>query len=116
MNSELARRLIPEMIEEIRAMNEQQNKINDMYLRVVDLILTEAEESLKTCKGKKRARTKYKEYWNSELTKRWHVTHEAERVYKLYCHKKRAPGLCQEKKAEYRRAQELFDKYLKWQK
>ena len=63
MNSETAVRLIPDRLEEIGNLTSCQQEIDDMYLHLTELILSEAELSLAN-KSTKRQETKYKPYWN----------------------------------------------------
>ena len=115
MSSQLAVRTIPQMLEELEHSCKSQKELDDVYTRLVDLIISEAESSLGE-KNKKRKSTKFKEYWCSELSAKWKLMHESERVYRLYKKQRKLPTTCQEAKSIFRRHQADFDKCLKKKK
>ena len=104
MKSATAMRLLLDLLEGIHTMESEQTEINDMYSRICSLIHDEANNNSRD-RTKKRKTTPCKPYWNKELSRRWSLMHEAERIYLYHCRKRSRPGTIQLKKSDFRLAQ-----------
>ena len=115
MNTETALRLIGDLLEEMDDVSETQHDINMKYANLVELITNEAECSVNEL-NKKRLGTKFKEYWDNELTVAWRNMHESEWIYRK-CVKRNSSKLHKQGKWEhFKKKQHLFDKLLKRKK
>ena len=106
MSSELALKLIPELVKDTEEISDVQQGLNDCYEKLVGFIMDEAESS---ARRKKRPSRKTKAYWDEELSRKWRLMKECEWMYRQ-CKKKNKHG--QEHK-KFRVAQQSFDKALK---
>ena len=68
MSSEMAKRVLPQLLSKMENMVANQMEINEMY-KLITLMLSEAELSANKL-GKKRKSTKFKSYWDNELSKK----------------------------------------------
>ena len=93
MNSEVAERVIPELIEMLENKVKTQNEMNECYDHLINFLTQEAEYSLKS-KGKKRKVTKYKEYWDNELSKSWRNMHEKDKMFRTAKNQRCVKELC----------------------
>ena len=109
MKSETAIRMLHTLIENFESVDGQQQEINVCYNECTHFILTEAELSLKNNR-KKRKNTKFKPYWDSELSKKWKIMHEAERAFRR-ARKHKAHNMTFMQNC-FRRKQNAFDKLL----
>ena len=94
MASDTAKRMLPILIENLLDMQAEQSSLNETYDELVNFVLEEAERSRGPKSRNRRAGTKFKEYWDSELTAQWNKIREYER---LYLTAKRSKGLSEEK-------------------
>ena len=115
MASDLVMKLLPDIMENLHDNVFNQQEINDSYARIIDLILTEAESSL-TGRNTRRKNTKFKSYWNAELSVKWKLMHESERIYRKVCKDQKSVGVCREKQLEFKNARRALDKLLKKRK
>ena len=112
MSSDLARRML---IKEFDRVETSQTAINEKYDSLVDFILEEAEKSRGMKSKHRKSNTKFKEYWDAELTASWNKMHEHERVFRLSKKTKdHADIRC--KRLKFKKSQKLFDKLLKKKK
>ena len=114
MNSEVANRLLPELIADMEKRDSEQETGNKIYKELCDLLLSEAEKSVN--KNRKRKHTKRKPYWDLELSKKWREMKTAEKSYRISCKEHQIKKSILEKKTEFRRAQKEFDGTLKRKK
>ena len=108
MCSELADRMVPRLMAEIRDCTDIQEDANQCYEHLINFILDEADT---TSKGRKTLRrsTKPKEYWDEDLSKCWKNMKECEHLFR----KESLNGKKREKLGNFKRAQKQFDKLLK---
>ena len=81
MKSETALRVLPLLLGRLEAAEGNQQKVNDCYADITELILGEVESSLKGSHSKCK-QTKQKEYWDLELSVKWKQIHHAECEYR----------------------------------
>ena len=79
MSSELALKLIPELVKDTEEISDVQQGLNDCYEKLVGFIMDEAESS---ARRKKRPSCKTKAYWDEELSRKWRLMKECEWVYR----------------------------------
>ena len=91
MSSESALRLLPAIMAEIEEMEKTQTCINECCEKIISFILEEAKTSVAN-RGKRRKTTKYKEYWDNELTKKWNIIKEEERIFRKLSRKGPSPN------------------------
>ena len=84
MTSATAVRILPILMNDLEQIEKSQNDINACYNELTKFILAEAERSLGN-RAQKRKGTKYKEYWDDELSRKWKLMHEAEFEYRKSC-------------------------------
>ena len=114
MSGDTAQRLLPQMIENIENNMSIQNEVDECYELFVNFLREEAEDSLKA-KNKKRKTTKYKEYWNKDLSFKWKFMASCERAYRQTL-KKGSQKEIKDRQREFKIAQRSFDKTLKKRK
>ena len=116
MNSATAECLIPTMLDELENNTNTQKDLDNCYDHLVNFLIGETEASL-SCKNKKRPKTKFKEYWDDELSAKWHAMCDSGKIYrnkrKQYHVGSKLVGKCMN---EFRRCQRTFDKCLKVKK
>ena len=110
MKSELAKRLLPQLLCEMDDRSKCQESIDRCCEQLTDLLLDKCSRGRKC--GKRRKNTKHKPYWDDELTKRWRLLLEAERIYRWTAKKKIGKDIAHAK-GEFRRCERTFDKLLK---
>ena len=113
MNSELAMRLLPELIRDLENLQNSQEEINKCNDRINEFLLMEAAES-RHGMGHRRKNTKKKEYWDAELSAKWQKMRKTE---KEYCLEKRLTNKLSNrnirKHIEFNKSHKEFDKALK---
>ena len=77
MSTDVAMRLLGEMLDEMEELEHNQLEVDRCYNSMVEFILEEAEHSASEL-TKKRRNTKFREYWDKELSAHWHQMHNAE--------------------------------------
>ena len=82
MCSELADRMIPQLLLDLSTTRQQQSDIDSCYDKLASFILSEAESASKP-PGVRRKSTTYKPYWDLELAKCWKNMKECERLFRL---------------------------------
>ena len=97
MNSETAKRLLPQLLHDIDEGIVDQQSVDKCYTATCDLMLSEAENSVEKSK-QKRASTKTKPYWDLELAAKWHKMKECERLYQKHRKLMKGIGLSTKKK------------------
>ena len=104
------------MLLDLEELSEHQDEVNRCYSALTSFIIEEAERSCNTDLRKKRKTTKYKEYWDKELSTKWKAMHEAERIYNH--HRRCAPRGAETKLRWgcFKHCQKSFDKMLKKKK
>ena len=90
MSSDSALRLLPAIMAEIEETEKTQTCINECCEKIISFILDEAKESVAN-RGKKRKTTKYKEYWDNELMKKWNIMKEEEQIFRRLSRKGPSP-------------------------
>ena len=118
MNSSTTLRVLPELLERMQKIEANQAEVNHVYGSLIELIEYEAENSLRT-KNRKRKETKFKDYWDKELSTLWRLMHESERIFRMVVKKKNGNSnnnSYHEAKIKFKKAQKLFDKKLKEKK
>ena len=80
MNSKLAIRMIPVLLEQLEENEQNQKGIDLCYEELTNFIINEAENSLEP-KRRKRPCRKYKEYWDEELSNLWRKMKNSEHEY-----------------------------------
>ena len=111
MSNELADRMLPTLLEEIRDLTNEQDELNSCYQKLTSFILEEAEAA-KVTRNNIRPNTKMKEYWDNSLSKCWKNMKECERLF----HQEHNPHHKNEKHHHFKMAQRRFDKLLKHKK
>ena len=115
MDSETALRMIPTMLCNLKDQLILEEDLNSCYDKLVNFIIEEAERSVPTNR-RRRTNTKFKDYWDDSLTKKWKHMKECEKMYRMYKKKgELTPGRCNSLN-DFRRAQREFDKTLKHKK
>ena len=114
MESETTNRLLNSMLTELATLEKHQDDMDQCFEGLVNFLLCKATESMKG-RSKKQPRTKYKPYWDDDLSKKWKCMKEAERIYHDFwkCHKGMVNTCLQ---TEFKVAQKTFDKELKVKK
>ena len=115
MNGKLARHLLPTIIECLDKAGENQTEINACYDSITDLLLDEARSSMKNV-SRKHKNTKYKEYWDKELSHRWKLMHNSEKAYRRSCKEKQSVNHCKFYKKLFQNNKCAFDKLLRKKK
>ena len=113
MNSDVALCVLPMLLNDLENAENSQKEINICYNNLAEFLLKEAECSLRK-KSKKRKGTKYKEYWDDELSNKWKLMHKAEFNYCKAC--KNRDKMIQLKRALFCSQQSNFDRCLKYKK
>ncbi len=74
-----------QLIDEINVSRESQSCVDEMYSKVVNVILNEMKDKLSPLSTNgKRKNTPYKPYWNENLSKLWKTAHDKELLYTKY--------------------------------
>ena len=114
MTSELAVRMIPELLSQFENLNNVQKEVNLCYQELTNFILEEAEGSLGTLKKKRKCR-KFKDYWDDELSTQWKNMKECERVFLSVKRKHKKNSHVADRK-NFKEAQKKFDHLLRKKK
>ena len=114
MKSELAVRLIPVLLQEFELINGEQTMLNKNYDAFADFVLKEAEQSMEKT-GRWRPVTRYKPYWDTELSVKWKLMHKAEAIHSHSC-KDDSRFVSEQKRKDFKSKQKTFDKTLKKKK
>ena len=109
MNTVSAHRIMNTLISDLSSTEHTQVTINDNYSRLTTLLLSEAGESTKS--NKRREHTKFKEYWDDDLSSKWKNMKECERVWRLSSVK--GTINYNQSKENFHKARRIFDKSLK---
>ena len=112
MKSEVALRLLPEMIASFENSNfTNQNMVNECYDRFCTFLFDEVDKSMEG-KQNKRNTTKIKSYWDSELSVKWKLMHNSEQKYRWLCKQKNGNEMCKAQWIKFKEARANFDKLL----
>ena len=115
MKSNTALRLLPELLADIRETENVQSMINDRYLRIVDLVVGESSPPCEKNKGQRKT-TKFKAYWNQDLSAKWKYMHKCDRIYRKCLKSGHSAWTHRQEKQNFLLAREQFDKLLKHHK
>ena len=78
MQSETAIKFLPILLASFEKASDDQNEINLCCQNLTDFLVNEVELSMKD-KNRKHKGTKFKEYWNKELSEKWATMHQADK-------------------------------------
>ena len=115
MTNDVTLRLLDDLLADMDSITNCQLEVDRCYSNAINFVLKEVNESCKDM-GMKRKKTKFKEYWDSELSAKWKMMHECERIYQYHKKKKIQGGSLQIKWDSFKRAQSEFDQLLRKKK
>ena len=104
--------MLPMIIECIEGAERNQPEINVCYDNIVNLMLDEADSSMKAI-TKKRKNMKYKPYWDAALSNKWKIMQLSEKKYRKICKEKVNVNVRSFHQRLFKHNQRLFDKMLK---
>ena len=106
--------MLKTLIGNLEEMLANQEDMNNCYDLLTNFILTEAENSCEK-RSKPRPTTVVKEYWDSDLSKKWRTMKESERIYRKCKKEGNYRRIC-DSKLQFNEDRKCFDKLLKYRK